>query len=248
MDLRQKRVRPFESAGSRAKTTVVLLAFGMLFNVIGVWSTSLEVDLLQRFEKGAFGGLSELEIAEIAEANDKRQMAVGGIQILLFLATAIAFLMWFHRSHRNLGALGNAKLKYSPGWAVGGFFVPFLNLVRPYSVAAEIWKGSHPDGLNRKISSAGLVGIWWAFWIVNNVTGQFAFRISIRAEEIDELIWAAKVLIAGDVASFVAAVPAICMVLAISKNQMARFDLLNASDESAEAGKTGEGGSTFTIE
>ena len=40
-------------------------------------------------------------------------------------------------------ALGANNLKYTPKWAVGCFFVPFLNLVMPYQVVREIWKASN---------------------------------------------------------------------------------------------------------
>ncbi|HMA36213.1 MAG TPA: DUF4328 domain-containing protein [Chloroflexia bacterium] len=62
------------------------------------------------------------------------------------LAAGVLFLIWIYRAHRNLPALGAACLKYSPGWAVGGFFVPFVSLVLPFRVMAEIWKASQPEG------------------------------------------------------------------------------------------------------
>ena len=57
---------------------------------------------------------------------------------LVWLGTATAVLMWVHRAYRNLPALGARDMAYSPGWAVGWWFIPFLNLVRPYQVVREI--------------------------------------------------------------------------------------------------------------
>ena len=31
------------------------------------------------------------------------------------------------------------------GWAIGPWFVPILNLFRPWQIAVETWEGSDPD-------------------------------------------------------------------------------------------------------
>jgi len=69
-----------------------------------------------------------------ATANDARQRLIGVFEIVLLIGAAVTFLVWFHRVDKNLSALGGRDLKYTPGWAMGGFFVPFLNLVRPSQV------------------------------------------------------------------------------------------------------------------
>src|SRR5690349_16122694 len=48
-----------------------------------------------------------------------------GLRLLLFWITLIPFLIWVHQTYRNLSALGAQDLTYSPGWAVGYFFIPF---------------------------------------------------------------------------------------------------------------------------
>ena len=65
-----------------------------------------------------------------ATASDNRQAAIGSIYLVLFVLTAILFLMWIHRAHRNLPSLGSSSLKYSPGWAVGGFFGASIVLLK----------------------------------------------------------------------------------------------------------------------
>jgi hypothetical protein len=62
----------------------------------------------------------------------------------LIAVTATVFIIWFHRAYRNLGSLGVAQLRWGTGWAVGGWFVPLLNFVRPKSIANDIWRGSDP--------------------------------------------------------------------------------------------------------
>jgi uncharacterized protein DUF4328 len=73
----------------------------------------VQIELLSR---AASGGISEAETA----ANDSRQQLIGVLQFVLNLGTLVAFLMWFHRVHKNLPGLGGRELKYTPGWSVGG--------------------------------------------------------------------------------------------------------------------------------
>jgi len=134
----RKPVVPFASGHTRAVWIVALLAIGMVIDLVGASSCYLEIQLLSRADSGG------IVTMEQANANDIRQALVGLGQMAVYFATVVAFLMWMHRAHRNLPALGAQNLKYSPGWAVGGWFVPFLNLVRPYQVMGEIWRESKP--------------------------------------------------------------------------------------------------------
>ncbi|MFC1995866.1 DUF4328 domain-containing protein [Chloroflexota bacterium] len=69
---------------------------------------------------------------------------------ILFVITAVLFYMWIHRAHRNLPSLGVSGLKYSPGWAVGGFFIPILNL-RIFRLDKYILKTKRRHSNNLKI-------------------------------------------------------------------------------------------------
>jgi hypothetical protein len=92
------------------------------------------------------------------------------IVLIAEAVTAIAFLFWFYRAYRNLIRTGIRDVRYGPGWAVGGWFIPFFNLVRPKQVANDIWKGSASAGTIgtarwREIPVSGLVNWWWGVWI-----------------------------------------------------------------------------------
>ena len=75
---------------------------------------------------------------------------------LVSLATTVCFLVWIYRVSKNLRAFGTQGLRFTPGWAVGYFFVPILNLYRPYQVFREIWRAS-------EAAPAARVGQDWQF-------------------------------------------------------------------------------------
>jgi Domain of unknown function (DUF4328)/Uncharacterised protein family UPF0547/Protein of unknown function (DUF2510) len=92
------------------------------------------------------------------------------IYVSFWLVVVVLFLIWFYRAYRNLIRTGISDVRYAPGWAVGAWFIPFFNFVRPKQVANDIWKGSAAAatiGIERRseIPLPGLLNWWWAFWL-----------------------------------------------------------------------------------
>ncbi len=84
------------------------------------------------------------------------------------LLIAVLFMIWVYRSTKNLGAFGCEGLRYSPGWAVGWFFIPLANLVMPVLVMTEISKASQPYADQkdwRSFPLPAVIPIWWAIYI-----------------------------------------------------------------------------------
>ena len=84
---------------------------------------------------------------------------------LLFLPQIPVFLVWFYRARRNADGRGQDQRR-SPGWAVGAWFVPFVGLVFPFQIMADIWRANLPPGRRAKV--AVLPGFWWGCWIAGS--------------------------------------------------------------------------------
>lgn len=84
------------------------------------------------------------------------------IHACTFVVSAILVALWIYRTHEHLQILGLTDLKFSPGWAVGWYFIPIANLFVPRSVMGELWQRSHGPG--QAISERNL-NLWWGFWI-----------------------------------------------------------------------------------
>ncbi len=152
--------------------------------------------------------------------------------------------MWTYRVARNLPALGARKLKYTPGWAVGWFFLPFANIVMPYFVASEIWRESDPthdpEGARRKTVSP-LVAMWWFAYVATAIIPPIVnvalmFHTALDAVARGAGTPNAEILIAqnrpslllnalfGQTLTMVAAILAILYVRRIDHNQETKFD------------------------
>jgi hypothetical protein len=144
--------------------------------------------------------------------------------------------MWLHRSYRNLQALHAHELRFSPGWAVGYFFIPILNLFRPYQVLKETWKASDPTTLHATAWKGSrafpVLGWWWAFWLITNWLGVISFRVSLFAgDDLSALYLASVVTAFADGTEVIAAVLAILVVRGIDRRQEEKHQILSDSVE-----------------
>jgi hypothetical protein len=114
--------------------------------------------------------------AEVSDAEDLVNAA--GVALLMgyLVIGPLTFIPWFHRAYINLPRLGVARLRFSGGWAIGGWFVPILNLWRPKQVANDIYRGSQLGAEVNPTFVAGpvapLLTWWWALFLIQGFVGQ----------------------------------------------------------------------------
>jgi hypothetical protein len=184
-----------------------------------------------------------MEDQELSDSEAMMYLSFALLVIATGLGTSIAFLMWIHRAHRNLPSLGARDLRFTPGWAVGWFFIPIMNLFRPYQVMREVWAESDPAALTPDPWSgdpspprgSSLVGWWWGLYLIMEFVNQAAFRASIRAETPEASLAAEWVSMVGDLITFPAAIVAIRLVQIITRNQEDRHRVLSGASP-VEAG------------
>jgi hypothetical protein len=97
---------------------------------------------------------------------------IAGVAMLAL--TSALFLVWFRRPYRNLAALGAQELEFTPGWAVGWWFVPVACWWMPYRATHEMWKASDPRAAlttsvqsRCQIGASAVIRLWWAAWIAS---------------------------------------------------------------------------------
>ena len=175
-----KKVYLFKDNTFRTRGVQVLLVLSVIEWIIALLSGYLELNFLKDIEQGVL--LSRDEIAIAADENRIRQGIVGFGQTILGVTTFIFFMMWIHRSNNNARALSQDRMTYTPGWAVGWFFVPIAFLWKPYQVVKEIWQVSSNELNHSDSKGYSIVGIWWALWLFSRVFGKVAGKLTMRAE------------------------------------------------------------------
>lgn len=207
---------PYLSAHRRARIVSVLLMINALLSL-----ASALLSLLELF----FPQLVPIDDEEI---NDPQVLAVallqlglGLMQVAVYIATIVAFLLWLYRSYENLPSFGVRRnnIKYSSGWAVGSFFVPFVSLVVPYRAMKELWNKSVPNSgdMFSDPGPPGFFPLWWAVWLVSNFANQAYFRLSWRGQLTAEV--SATLGVLTGILDILAAILAIMVVREIDKQQ-----------------------------
>ena len=74
--------------------------------------------------------------------SDQRLRIIEVLGVVLFIASAVLMLKWIYRSNYNARQLGAQDMQFSPGWSVGWFFVPVLQLWKPFQVVKELFQAS----------------------------------------------------------------------------------------------------------
>lgn len=176
----------FRSSDSLTRWVKYMLYAQILVALISILSGYLDYQVLSDYQNGVYTS-QEKAIAD-GVASDQRQGIIGMVYLVVFVISGFLILRWIHRANYNARQLGAENMVFTPGWSIGYYFIPILALWKPYQAMKEIWKASkNPSEWNSQ-SVSGLLPIWWAIWIISNALGQLIFRLSVRAEELNELI------------------------------------------------------------
>ncbi len=193
---------------------VLSLGFGVITSLATVLVLWLQDGILAAAEMGDFDQAA-------AEASDLRVTIVSLADATIAIATIVLWGMWMVRAAKNARALSpEARFTFTPGWAFGSFFVPFVNLVRPFQAMKEIDERSRPQNAE---TGGGLLGVWWGAWLIGNMVSNAAMRLTLTDQPgIAELRSSSRVEIASSLLMAVAGVLALLVIRRINDNQLAR--------------------------
>jgi len=120
--------------------------------------------------------------APAEEATGYALVGVGLLQLVVYLTTVVLFCCWIYRANANARALGARGMENTPGWAVGWWFIPILNLWKPFVATREVFFASNPDrGPTdwKRGSTPAFLGLWWAAWLGSGVVGQIDSKMAM---------------------------------------------------------------------
>ena len=112
-------------------------------------------------------------------------LALGIVWFVVFLLCVVLTCRLTYRLAKNLHTIGTTVEVTSPGWAVGSYFVPLVNLFMPARAVTQIWRGT--DQLSKApMMGSDFIGWWWAFWILSNFASTASFRMTLESGGMDE--------------------------------------------------------------
>lgn len=215
---------PYRSGRGMARWLVALLALSAAAAVLAIVFRLAYLDLLHRIEAHDF----VLPPFDELRADIDRVNASNTILFFALLATGIVWLVWQFRVRTNLAALGATNLRYSPGWNVGLWFIPLVNLVMPYLAMREIDRAGEPrtgDAARWAARTRWLPPAWWSALVAQLILFSVGGGIGDQAgATVSDQIARQIVLSIASFALIVAAGLAVAVVLRIERNQEATRD------------------------
>jgi hypothetical protein len=99
-----------------------------------------------------------------------------GWYIIMSIPVFVLLIVFLHRAHKSSQSLWTGHRKWSQGWAVGGWFIPFAHFIIVPQVFREIDRiassprnaGRVDDGWQRSKGNAQLI-LWWVFYGVGTI-------------------------------------------------------------------------------
>jgi Domain of unknown function (DUF4328) len=171
------------------------------------------------------GGL----VLDTDAVNDAQAFPVGMLILAFFvgIATLVLLIIWLFRAAQNNEALGRQNPRLGPGWAIAGFLIPFANLVIPFIMFDDVWRGSDPAvprGDPNWRRSSTLPAIW--AWLVTSVIFTIPNLIAsaggdVRADEPEKVRRDDILRIIATFGAILAAVFAIVVIRRIAARQEA---------------------------
>jgi F0F1-type ATP synthase assembly protein I len=195
--------------------TAVVVALGATA-ALDLWSITTQLhraSLLSKFRND----INSVSLGTMSAADHQVSASaiVGGLATLV---TGILFIVWLHRIVRRLVVVRPGVVRHSPGWAIGAWFVPFLNLVRPKQIVDDCWRATVPtDDWDKEPPM--WFHVWWALWLATNFMSYVSFRWP--SDTASQLATGDRIGAVADAVDIVAAGFAISVVLAVARRAAA---------------------------
>ncbi|WP_228472857.1 DUF4328 domain-containing protein [Streptomyces cyaneochromogenes] len=145
----------------------------------------------------------------------------GRYQVTVYLPAAIIFVIWFFRMRRNTGLMAPDQFRNGPGWAIGAWLIPLVNLWMPYRIALDMWGAATPlpaEG-ERYRARTWPVNLWWGLFVFSVLFNRYAGTKYKNAETLTEIKNAVVQYMAADVLHIVAAAAAVHFTVRLTAMQ-----------------------------
>lgn len=129
-------------------------------SAVGVVAAAWIITVLNRW-------MSAPDTITVDEANtvDAVDLGVSGVGALLNVVIGVLFVTWLWKAYSS-NRVDPSRLHHGRGWTIGSWFVPFLNLFRPFQLVRDL-----RDGIRSAMGATGpdhkrwLVRAWWAAFL-----------------------------------------------------------------------------------
>lgn len=209
----------FASLDARARFALICLSVVGAAYAFAAVSSLLQLNLIKELEQGLF--VSDERI----EANDLREFGATLFFLLTFVVSVVAWCRWKSLAYRSIEALGHPP-KHGHRWAAGSYFVPFVNLYRPFAIMKELWMSGEETDADPFTPAPAIMVTWWIVWLGHNMLDQVIFRMQ-DAETLEALTLVTRLDLVSNLIGVGSTFLAISVVHGVSQRMLTRWRQLD---------------------
>jgi len=154
---------------------------GILVSIWSTWAEFQRIDAVGwEYDMAGYRTLRDVKIRMdgLVDAEDALSIAWNCLAVA-WLVIVVLLINWAWRATKNLQNWG-AAVKWRPGWAVGGWFIPVGLIWIPYQVIRDAWRlvpvPNEPPPIRR-------LAVWLASWL--GLVATLVLRQSTRLAEFE---------------------------------------------------------------
>lgn len=136
-----------------------------------------------------FGAYNAQEAISQLARPDAVLVAIYALLNLLWSIIRIVFIVfffiWLYRAYAHLQEQHVTGLSHTPRWAIGWYFIPVMNLYKPFSIMKELALASfhavsNPEYWKLKKAPAYII-VWWLLFLGGNIAFLFDLLVDFEA-------------------------------------------------------------------
>ncbi|MFI4967838.1 MAG: DUF4328 domain-containing protein [Gammaproteobacteria bacterium] len=126
----------------------------------------------------ALSGPAEVDLTDMQQTVTRSGLLTTGYsgyaQLAVFIVIAILFLRLLYKAVQRAKGFAVPFTYVSPGWAVGYWFIPLMNLYRPFQVVQALFAACTQEAGPAAKPAAGeqLLGAWWGLFLLGNIASR----------------------------------------------------------------------------
>ena len=113
----------------------------------------------------SLGGFGDIWSPPALDFVKRFSIATNICSMTTFALSVVCFARWIHNASLR-AHLFSGGMTISPGWAVGSYFIPIVNLFKPFQAMREIWQASIAPNATGIVPVPVGMRIWWGLWLV----------------------------------------------------------------------------------
>lgn len=93
------------------------------------------------------------------------------VELIFNIAIVVLFLRLLYKAVQQARGFTPSFTYVSPGWAVGYWFIPLMNLYRPFQVIQAWFKACAEQTGGKPAAGEQLLNAWWGMFLLSNIVG-----------------------------------------------------------------------------